>query len=303
MWSKLSPGSSVAVVAPAGPVPAEPFRLGLEILASRYRVVHGQRAPEPYAPLPYLAGDDASRAATLNLALNDPEVEAVFFARGGYGCARMVEALDGAALARRPIPLIGFSDITVLHAWAAGLGLPSVHGPVVTQLARLPGEHLEALFNLLELGAAPTLSGLTSLRAGHARGPLWGGNLTVISHLCGTPAMPDLTGRVLLLEEINEAPYRVDRMLTQLRQAGALDQVAALLVGDMLGGEDPRVEHEAVLRDRLGDLGVPVLTGLPVGHGERNVALPLGWMVEVDGDGGAVRFGPGTENRGMINGE
>jgi len=280
----------VAVVAPAGPVPAEPFREGIEILSSRYKVVHGERAPQVYAPLPYLAGDDASRADALNRALADPSVEAVFFARGGYGCARMVQALDGDALVRRPIPLVGFSDVTVLHAWAAGLDLPSVHGPTVTQLRKLPPDHLEALFALLEQGRAPTLEGLSTVTGGQGRGPLWGGNITIISHLCGTPLMPDLTGRVLLLEEVHEVPYRVDRALTQLRQAGALDRIAAVLVGDIVGGDDPRVDHEVVLRDRLGDLGVPVLTGLPVGHGERNLALPLGWTVDVDGDRGTVRF-------------
>ena len=282
------------MVAPAGPVPSEPFRLGLEILASRYRVVHGQRPPQPDNALPYLAGDDASRAAALNRAMADPEVEAIFFARGGYGCARILAALDAAALTGRsqPIPMVGFSDITALHAWAAGLGVCSVHGPVVTQLHRLPEEQLVSLWRLLELGEAPMLEGLDPLVGGRARGSLWGGNLTVMSHLCGTPHLPDLRGKVLLLEETNEVPYRVDRMLTQLGQAGILEGAAAVVVGDLLGGEDPRVAHRAVLEDRLGGLNMPVLLGAPVGHGDRNLALPLGWTAEVDGEAGTVKITP-----------
>lgn len=290
MWSKLSPGSSVAVVAPAGPAPAEPFRQGMEILSARYRVVHGGIAPEPWDDLPYLAGDDASRASALNLALRDAEVEAIFFARGGYGSTRILQALDGGALVSRPIPLVGFSDITALHAWAACLGIPTIHGPVVTQLSRLPREQVEGMFRLLEGGRAPRLDGLEPLVGGRAQGTLWGGNLTVISHLCGTPYLPDLTGQVLLLEEVNEAPYRLDRMLTQLRQTGALQKVAAVLVGDLTGCHDPRmVSCRPVLEDCLGDLGIPVLLGVPVGHGDQNLALPLGWTAEVDGDAGEVR--------------
>lgn len=291
MSSPLRPGSRVAVVAPAGPVPAADFAAGIKLLSGRYDIVLGAQAPGADATLPYLAASDDERAGALNRALRDERVEAIFFARGGYGCTRILENLDGETLARRRLPMVGFSDITAIHAWAANLGVPTVHGPTVTQLHKLPGQDIAALFQLLEGGGAPALSGLDSLAGGRASGPLWGGNLTVLSHLCGTPNMPDLTGKVLLLEDVNEATYRVDRALTHLRQAGALGAVAAVLVGDLTGCEDPRMESpRGMLEDRLGDLGVPVLLGVPVGHGERNLALPLGWTAEVDGGRGELGF-------------
>ncbi len=290
MRLNLRAGSPVAVVAPAGPAPAEPFQAGLKLLSSRYRIIRGAERPGADPALPYLAGSDQQRSEALNLALNEDRVEAIFFARGGYGCSRILDRLDGDALVRRRIPMVGFSDITALHAWASCLGVPSVHGPVVTQLPRLPAAQVEDLFRLLEGGDAPQLKGLEALAGGHAEGTLWGGNLMVISHLCGTPHLPDLSGRVLLLEEVNEAPYRIDRMLTQLGQAGVLEMVSAVVVGDLTGCEDPRLEIRTMLADRLGGLGKPVLLGAPVGHGDRNQALPLGWKVKVDGSAGSITY-------------
>jgi muramoyltetrapeptide carboxypeptidase len=173
--------------------------------------------------------------------------------------------------------------------------VPSIHGPVVTQLPRLPAEHVEALFSLLEGRGAPRLRGLRPLCGGAAGGTLFGGNLTVLSHLCGTPLMPDLEGRILLLEDVNEAPYRIDRMLTQLRLAGLLQRAAGVVVGDCVPGGDPAAGQavEVVLRDRLGDLGLPVVLGAPVGHGSRNLALPLGVPARLDADRGTLQFDDG----------
>ncbi len=291
MWSSLTPGDSVAVVSPASPAPPDQYRAGLALLAARYRVAHGVEQPDTQAALPYLAGNDESRGGALNRAIADPAVKAIFIARGGYGCMRLAPLFDTYTLMARTIPIIGFSDVTVIHAWAANAGVHTVHGPTMTQLPRLPAEHLAALFRLLEHTEPPPLPPLEPLAGGRARGPLWAGNLTVLSHLCGTPGMPDLTGKVLLLEDVNEAPYCIDRALTQLRLAGALDGVAGIIIGDLTDCEDPRMDSpRPVLEDRLGDLGVPVLTGAPVGHGDRNLALPLGWNIELDGDRGTARF-------------
>jgi muramoyltetrapeptide carboxypeptidase len=298
MLSNIRPGSQIAVVAPAGPVSLELYRAGLSILAARYNLVH---CHDPLFPssrdLPYLADVDLRRAESFNQALRDERVEAIFCGRGGYGTMRLLDDLDGEALQRRRPLIIGFSDITTLHAWAAGLGVPTVHGPVVTQLGRLPSSEIQSLFDLLEGTRLPRLSGLEGLRGGRASGPLFGGNLTVLSHLCGTPYLPDLAGHILLLEEIDEAPYRIDRMLTQLRLAGVLQKLSGIVVGDLLRCDAPQgvpptmVRARAVVEERLGDLGIPMVFHAPVGHGDHNVALPLGVSADLDANAGTLCFG------------
>ena len=296
MFRPLSPGSAVAIVAPSGPLDAELYRAGREILCRRYRVAreidpHGPRHPR----LPYLADTDEARAAVMNAALADPETEAILCARGGYGAMRILDRLDDDALQRRRLPIVGLSDVTALHLWAAGLGVPTVHGPVLTQLAVLPPGDIQALFDLLE-GTPPALDGLDGLCPGRARGRLLGGNLSLLAHLAGTPFLPELEGCLLLLEEVNEAPYRIDRLLTQLELAGVLDRIAGVLVGNLLGCDSPQgVPPEPlaaleVIAERLEPLGVPVVAGAPVGHGTRNLALPLGVVADLDADAGTLRF-------------
>lgn len=287
-------------MAPAGPVDPTIYRDGLRILSARYRLVHAFEPPfSPGDELPYLAGGDAARCAALQQALEDERVDAVFCARGGYGAMRLLQRLDPRALSARRVPLVGFSDVTALHAWASRAGIPSVHGPVVTQLPRLPEVEVLHLFELLEGKRLPELRGLTPLRPGRARGPLRGGNLTLLSHLLGTPYFPDLTGAILLLEDVGEAPYRLDRMLTQLRLAGALSGVAGILLGEFTdcderaGGSSPLLSAARVLEERLGELEVPVLAGAPVGHGRHNEALPLEYVAELDAEHGTLRvLGP-----------
>lgn len=295
VWN-LSPGAGVAVVAPAGPVEPELFAAGLAVLATRYQVVRGyEPGRRRAAPLAYLAADDGERARAINEALQDSAVGAIFCARGGYGAMRLLERLDSASLARRRIPLVGFSDCTALHAWAAGLGVPSVHGPVVTQLATLPPDDVQALFALLE-GKLPRLTGLQQLVRGQASGPLRGGNLQLLAHLCGTPYLPELRGCILLLEEVSEAPYRLDRLLTHLRLCGVFERVAGIVVGTLQGcdaaqGQPPvPVAALEVVGERLGGLNIPVVTGAPVGHGARNLALPLGLDATLDADAGVLSF-------------
>lgn len=287
------------MVSPAGPCAPELYLAGSSILASRYRVVHGAQHPGPADDqLPFLAASDQRRAAAVNQALNDPAVEAIFFARGGYGCSRLLDVLDQDALQRRRLPMVGFSDITALHAWATCSGVPSIHGPMLSQLPRLPEPQLEQLWALVEGQAVPPVRRLEALAGGRARGPLFGGNLTLLAHLCGTRWLPDLSGRILLLEEVGEVPYRVDRSLTQLQLAGVLPRLAGVVVGDLLGCEPdlepqqlPGAGARAVLLDRLGSLGVPVVLGAPVGHGDRNLALPLGAQVTLDADAGTLEVG------------
>jgi muramoyltetrapeptide carboxypeptidase len=284
---RLSPGDRLAVVAPAGPVPRERFEAGARILAGRYQLVHDERL---FAQTGFLAGSDDERLAELASALADPSIRGVICARGGYGLMRILPGLDAAAFRRAPKPIVGFSDVTALHAWAAKAGVASIHGPVVTQLGELGEADATSLIDLLESSRAPPpIDGLQPLVAGNAEGVLLGGNLELISRMVGTPWQLDLDGAVLLLEEVGEKPYRIDRALTQLELAGALKGVRGVVIGDLQHCEEPKPPTaEEVIAERLGRLGVPILAGAPVGHGDRNRALPLGVRVAIEG--ASLRF-------------
>jgi muramoyltetrapeptide carboxypeptidase len=243
----------------------------------------------------FLAGSDDARLEELTAALTNPDVRAIVCARGGYGLMRILSRLPIDLLRERPRPIVGFSDVTALHAWAARAGVVALHAPVVTQLGDLPREDADALVGLLESTTPPPPLGGLRLVAGSgvAEGPLVGGNLEIVSRLVGTPFAFDLDGAVLLLEDVGERPYRVDRALTQLELSGAFRRLAGAVLGDFVGcvekdGSPPTVEE--VLRERLGRFGVPILAGAPVGHGRRNRALPLGVRVRLDGAAGTLTF-------------
>lgn len=281
------------MVAPSGPVPREAFEAGARILGARHRLVYDERI---FARQGYMAGDDAARLTELERALGDPAVKAVVCARGGYGLLRLLDRIDVSALARYPKLIVGFSDITVLHAIAGRAGVASLHGPVVTQLGELPVSDVEALCNALESPEPPPpLAGLRCLQPGAAEGVLAGGNLEVLSRLVGTEytPVPWLAGSVLVLEEVGERPYRIDRALTQLALGGALGGVRGAIVGDLVrcaeaDGSGPSAEQ--VFAERLGRFGIPMVAGAPVGHGGRNRALPLGARVRLDAGAGTVEF-------------
>lgn len=293
----LRPGARVHVVAPSGPVPADRLEAGLAVLQG---LVPGEisLAPNLAMRAGYFAGDDRARLAALQAALADPTIDAVICARGGYGLTRLLPLLDPARLAAAPKLLLGFSDITALLAWAlAQVGLVSVHGPVVTQLATIGEDDRERLALLLRGEDPGALSAETGavLRGGVVEGPLFAGNLEVLRSLVGTRACPDLTGCVLALEEIGERPYRIDRALTQLLTSGVLRGVRGVAVGQLVACEEPETGNpdsptaEEVVLERLGVLGVPVVTGFPFGHAaDRHAALPVGSLVRLDAEHGAL---------------
>jgi muramoyltetrapeptide carboxypeptidase len=279
----------VAVVAPAGPVPRDRFAAGEQRLAGRYRLRYEERL---FARQGFLAGSDEERLRELQRAIDDPQVGAIVCARGGYGLMRLLARLDAGGLGRAPKPIVGFSDVTVLHAFCARAGVVSIHGPVVTQLAELPDEDAASLFALLESpDPAPPLTGLRAIAPGSAEGRLVGGNLQMVSRLVGTPWALALDGAVLLLEDVGERPYRIDRALTQLELAGALAGIAGVVLGDFVGcvekdGSPPSVEE--VLTERLSRLGVPIVAGAPIGHGARNRPLAHGARVRLDAAAGTL---------------
>lgn len=241
----------------------------------------------------YLAGRDAERADDLRPETGlGPPAALLACVRGGWGSARLLE---------RPLEttggwLLGFSDVTSLlwHRLATGRG-GAIHGPLLTTLAAEPAWSQERLRSLLFGEPLADLQGQAWV-GGQAEGPLLAANLTVATHLLGTPHLPDLDGAILILEDVGEAPYRVDRMLTHWRLCGALQRLGGLGFGSFKGCDDPQDEDddtprfslEQVLRERTADLGIPVLAGLPVGHGDVNAALPLGVCARLDGDRGRL---------------
>jgi len=278
-------------------VPAERLRAGIDRLGGRYRI---RMADDVTRRAGYLAGSDERRADELNGLIADPDVRAVLCARGGYGIMRILDRLDADALRRDPKPIVGFSDATALLFWALrAAGLRSVHGPVVAQLADLPPEDAAWLIDRLEGRPAGALRDLQRTGApggGRVEGRLVGGNLTLLSNLVGTPYALDLDGAVVFLEEVGERPYAIDRYLTRLGVAGALRGVAAALVGSLTrceeksGSPHPRPDAGEVLDERLRAFTIPGLVGAPIGHGERNLALPFGGLCAVDLEGGTAEL-------------
>jgi muramoyltetrapeptide carboxypeptidase len=189
--------------------------------------------------------------------------------------------------------LVGFSDITALHAALQAAGRVSVHGPVVTQLATQPSTVVERFFAVLEDGAsAPAPVSGTPVVGGVTEGPVLGGNLSILTRLLGTPWLPDLTGAVLLLEDVSERPYRLDRMWTHLRLAGVFERVVGLALGDFTDCEEPDGDFTArdVLRSLAGETGLPCVGDLPIGHGAVNVPVALGTRVRLDAGAGTRSF-------------
>jgi len=277
----LKRGDTVGIVAPGfAPSPAA-LRSGIRALArAGYTVRVGDHVNGLNG---YFPADDGRRAADLNLMIRDPDVKAIWFARGGYGCARILPQVDWAALRRSGKIFIGYSDITALAM--AALRKPGsvwLYGPVVTEMGRERSHH-KAGFGRLLAGKEDRLKFRNDqvLAPGKARGRLLGGNLTVLVHLLGTRWMPSLDGAILALEDVGEETYRLDRALTHLRMSGSLDRIA----GICLGRFDPPPTRrrfppdrslKAMLQDLLGDLTVPVVYNLPFGHIPAKRTLPLG---------------------------
>jgi len=290
---RLYPGDTVRVVAPAGPAPTERLDAGLAVLRSWGLVVEeGSHARARHERLDYLTAPDAARAGDLQAAWTDPEVSAVFCARGGYGAQRIADQLDWSALAAAgPCLLVGFSDVTgLLQAFARRLGTVTVHGPVVTSLGDADAdarEHLRRL--LLDPEAVTTLTPrpVPALGSGSAEGVLVGGNLALLASDVGTPSAMPASGSIAVLEDVGESPYRVDRALTQLLRSGWFDGVRGIALGQFVRCGDPEVVRR-LLEDRLAPLGVPILLDVPVGHTGHNLAFPLGVPAVLDADAGTL---------------
>lgn len=281
----LRPNDAVAVVAPSGPFERAAFERGLAVIANRYRPVFTPRLFDTWR---YLAGTPEARTEEFQRALDDDDIKAIFTARGGYGAMQLLPALRWST----PKPIIGFSDVTALHLAARTHDWRTLHGPVLTQLGTQPADVAARLFDALEGRPLAPLSGTRTVVSGVAEGPLVGGNLSVLTRLLGTPWMPSLAGAVLLIEDVGERPYRVDRMWTHLRLTGALTGVAAIAFGDFTGCEEKGAPYTCadVIDPLARHLGVPCLAGLPIGHGALNQPVPLGARVRLDADARSLTF-------------
>lgn len=292
--SRLAAGARVAVVAPSGPVPEERVQAGLDLLRGwDLDPVVAPHVLDRHGEFDYLAGTDADRAADLQAAWCDPSVDAVLCARGGYGAQRMVDLLDWDAMrAAGPKVFVGFSDITVLHqAFANRLGLVTLHGPAAAGIDFLKHaraqEHLKATLFAPESVRALVSDG-TALVAGRARGVTLGGCLSMLASDLGTPHAHDgARGGLLLIEDVGERAYRIDRMLTQLLRSGWLDGVTGIALGSWVKC-GPHDEVRAVLADRLGGLGVPVVEEFGFGHCAGALTIPFGVAAELDADAGTL---------------
>lgn len=278
----LGPGSRLHMVAPSSPFDRTLVYRGLAFLRTRYRVEFSSGA---FCRSGFLAGDDARRLSELQRAIDAPDVDAIVAARGGYGLTRLVPQLDLAPLRRHPKWLVGFSDLTALHVEAARLGVASMHAHNVAGLGRADPVAREQWTTALEAPTRRRTLTVQSWIPGRARGPLFGGNLTLLFTCAASGRLSPPPGAVWFLEDVTETSYRIDRMLTALLDCGALDSAAAVVLGDFTDCSAGlyRVEVEAVLRERLQRLRVPLAAGVPAGHGRHNVPLCLGAPAEVDG--------------------
>jgi muramoyltetrapeptide carboxypeptidase len=285
----LKPGDTVAIIAPAGPIQQRDDllrgvdaleRLGFQVRFNE-RIFHSDR---------YLAGPDEERAEELMRAFEDPGVRAIVSLRGGYGCSRLIPRIDRGRMRNHCKIFMGFSDLTTLHMYfRRRFGWVTFHGPMATSPALRnvgteQGNHLLRLWTDPEYLPSFAPPELLTWGSGSAEGELVGGCLSLVAASLGTPYEPMTDGKILFLEDLGEPPYRIDRMLTQLRQARKLDHVAGVLLGSFqdCGSERPGETADDTLKEILGALEVPVLAHFPAGHGSENWALPLGIRVRLD---------------------
>ncbi len=291
----IRPGGTIGIIAPAGPL--EDRSLFTEGIAALERLGFRVRYDERiFDSLRYLAGDDTARAGELTRYLEDPGIHGIVSLRGGYGCSRLLPFLDERRLRHCCKVFMGFSDLTTLHLFfRRRFGWITFHGPMAASpaLSTLGPEQANHLLSLLgNPDYLPSLAfpQLEMWSPGVAEGRLTGGCLSLVVSSLGTHYEIQTEGKVLFLEDLGEPPYRIDRMLTQLRLAGKLDEVAGFLLGSFIDCEPTQADYtlREPLKEILAGLQVPVLANFPAGHGPENWALPLGVRVRLDADARAV---------------
>lgn len=305
----LSKGDTIGIVAPAGRlVDKERFVSGIKILQEMGFAVKFPR--DLWPGLEYLADSDENRGDEFNRLIGDPEVKALMALRGGYGCLRMIDKIDLAQVVAHPKMLVGFSDLTILQNFLYDrTGLLTLHGPVVTSLGQASQAACERLVRCLTGKWSDTLTPrmLEILQDGPAvTAPLIGGNLASLVTLLGTRYDFSWDDKILFLEDVNEPPYRIDRMLTQLQLAGKLEKIAGLLIGDFSGTESAdssarRRYLESIWQRVLelcGNRRIPIWGNFPSGHCQHSLTLPLGALARMEGKNHRLLFPTGPQPHG-----
>ena len=278
----LRPGSRVGIAAPAGHFNPDEFAAGIKALENL--------GFKPFIPSRlttrkgYLAGNDIHRAEVIQRLFADPSVDAILCARGGYGSMRILPLLDYAAIRHNPKVFIGFSDITaLLTVLYIKCFLVTYHGPVVTSLGMASPQTGAALTAAISSDRKIVIQPPNGfiLKQGVAVGPVIGGNLTILSHLLGTPFKPRYEGHILFFEDCDEKPYRIDRMLTQMRLSGCLNGIAGLFLGEFRECGSPDVIKE-IVTDIFKDMEIPIMGGFEIGHGRTNLTLHSGLSAKLD---------------------
>jgi len=286
----LRPGDTIGIAAPASPFDKEAFERGIAVLESM-----GYRVKIPgnlFIRQGYLAGPDSGRASQLMELFKDESVSAIFCARGGFGSMKFLHLLDFETIRAHPKVLLGFSDITaLLVAIYNRSGMVTFHGPLVTTLKKDSQKTCLALTDAVGSGRPLALKPGKPmvLNPGRATGPLVGGNLTTLCHLVGTAYEPRFEGHLLFLEDRGEAPYRIDRMLSQLRLGGYLDGVAGVVLGAFQDCA-PLEDVYAIVKEAFRHVDVPILAGFDLGHGTDNLTVPIGLEADLDTEDSSLQF-------------
>ena len=289
----LEPGDTIGVIAPAGPtIDHDAALAGIKLIEKKgYKVL----LPDDLEQQDYLAGNDKDRVQQFIDTWNNDEVKALLAVRGGYGSLRLLPYLDMQKLSKKPKILAGFSDITVLlNEISRQTGLVTYHSPMLATLARSDQNSQDSFFRVLNGNFTPVNFYTTQiLTNGTARGRLIGGNLASLIHLLGTPHEPNWVNNILVIEDVGEPPYKIDRMLTQLHLSGRLEKLAGLILGTFTGADGLEDESFETIWKRAHELTegkIPLWANFPSGHGTRNVTLPVGMETVMDSASGQLEF-------------
>lgn len=293
MLRALKSGGTIAIIAPAFPPDQEKLKQGIHYLKDLgYRVIEGESLT---AKEKYFAGSDQLRAQEINGYFADPQVDAIICARGGWGTLRYLDKLDYQIIRNNPKALVGYSDITTLQLaiWQKA-GVPSISGPMAAVemgSGILPFTEQHFWGQIQNTSALYTFSfdcqnEVQVWHQGTAKGTLIGGCLSMVAHQLGTPFMPDVSGQILFLEDVGEEPYKIDRYLAQLYQAGIFSKIKGLILGQFIDCEDSNssrasITVQDVLQNYFGQADFPVIFNFPYGHGMRKFSMPIGVNAEL----------------------
>ncbi|GCD76803.1 peptidase S66 [Thermaurantimonas aggregans] len=284
----LRSGDTIYITAPARAFPIDEVQYAIHTIEKfGFKAIVGNTIGASYHQW---SATDSKRAADVQTALNNPEVKALFMARGGYGCVRIIDEVDFSPLQKHPKWMVGFSDVTVFHAhlWS-NFRLASLHAPMIINFKENTEESIQSIFHQLTTGVG-SLNGAEGL-PGYARGPLVGGNLSVLYSLLGSRSFPDLQGVILMLEDLDEYLYHIDRMLFALKRAGVLEGLAGLVIGSFTKMHDNQVPFGYTVREiflhHFANRGIPLAFGANIGHHTDQRAFIHGAdaVLEVDSTG------------------